>query len=286
VQVDATYAYVAASASLWRVPLAGGAVETLATTCSTASCYNGAAQAQNLVVDDTSVYFPAKDGSLRSMPKSGGTSVAVTTAGFRGGAVDASFVYGVDLSGTYPAVAKVPKGGGATITLVPGNNEWLPVDVALDGTTLYWNQILTGQVFNGDNNQLLSIPVSGGATTLIYQQPPSNAWSQLNVQSGYAAWLTNDDGTTLLEGCTVSGTSVPFTEGGEQATSSALAFDGATLFVAITILGPRGPAFSIQPITGAAPTVLNAGGTQVWGLATDATNVYIGLDSYLLKRAK
>src|SRR5262249_36008445 len=38
-QIDGTYAYVAASPSLWRVPLAGGAVETLATACSTPSCY-------------------------------------------------------------------------------------------------------------------------------------------------------------------------------------------------------------------------------------------------------
>jgi len=124
VQVDATHAYFTDwTGSVRRVPLEGGAVETIARL----------EYAYQLVLDDDAVYASG-GGSLLAIPKRGGEpKVLAKGKGIDGVALGGEYVYWAEMNGN--AIWKTPKSGGPS-SLVANTSQ--PRALAVDATCVYW----------------------------------------------------------------------------------------------------------------------------------------------------
>jgi len=287
------------------VPLAGGAIETLTTACtSSPTCYVPPPfpPQTGIVLDAASVYFTANDGSLRKIPKTGGASSAVTSSPFVLGAVDATYAYGVDKSGSVPSIAKVPTGGGTLVVLyTPPDPMTTPQPPGVDATNVYWVEDETS-ASPPVKAAVKSVPIAGGtATTLASTLDLSSTWATPFVQGGQVLWWQYRGGAstiTLLGVPTGGGT--PFSYGPPNVVSAGddvagPAFDGTDVYVAVSRMSPdpaAGTGFLEQvfasPIGGPMTTFASGslGGTTIGGIAVDACNVYWVTEKSLVRRAK
>ena len=144
-------AYAGSQSLIMKVPLAGGAVVTVATDLTPIT----------LAVDATNLYWGNGDmstpGSVMMMPLAGGDPTVLASGPgplepWRI-AVDANSVYWTDW-GTH-AVMKVPIGGGDATALVPGESG--PEAIAVDATSVYWSTY----------NALWKAPLAGGTPILL-----------------------------------------------------------------------------------------------------------------------
>jgi hypothetical protein len=117
---------VGSSATIRRVPLTGGAPETIAT---------GMRNPRSMAANASSVFWSDDDGIWR-VPTQGGPPTLLVPNTFqpRGLLLDANFLYWGE--GNSGRIARVPLAGGAATTLFSGNNPW---QLGLGGGSLYWS---------------------------------------------------------------------------------------------------------------------------------------------------
>jgi len=160
-------------AVMMRMPLAGGAPETLATAAMvSSSCGWGC-----VAVDSTSAYW-APAGSVMKVPLSCGMPVSLAPTGSVNAlAVAATGVYweqsnslddGID-AGTW-SVRTVPLGGGQVTTIA--SNAAYPIQpLAVDATNVYWTyqdcNASCGNSFACSCSAIASAPLAGGAPTQL-----------------------------------------------------------------------------------------------------------------------
>lgn len=179
IAADATDVYWldAADATVRRTPRAGGPSQILAT----AQPSQGLA---GVALDGGAVYFTSYDdhgrGVIRRVSRWGGPVQTLATAvNPTAIAVDAWFVYVADASvlGGNNTIVRVPKLGGATITIAIGEDA---LGLVADGSNLYWKRFWTGDVRRGSK-------WITGATTLA---PDGGGWGDLAVDASYVWWTT------------------------------------------------------------------------------------------------
>jgi hypothetical protein len=161
--LDATHAYwvtdgqYGGTASLWRLPRAGGPAELL---------YTLPERVYSLALDETHIYFTRTasqlditGGSIQRLPKGGG-EVEVLVDTFWNPtaiAVDATHVY-YNLALSYEGeIRRVPKAGGAWEPVADSlDNPW---DLAVQGGYVYISEMNAGRI--------VRVPVEGGALEVV-----------------------------------------------------------------------------------------------------------------------
>ena len=138
-----------------KVPLAGGAVTTLA------SGRNGP---QPIVVDATNVYWgDAYGGFVMEVPIGGGTPTTLASVGGLspyGMVVDATNVYWTGGA----LVKEVPIAGGAVTTIGTTLGNGNATGIAIQGTNLYWQE--TGSTVTSTGT-IMKLPTGGGSSTTL-----------------------------------------------------------------------------------------------------------------------
>lgn len=137
-----SYVLATGLGALRRVPLGGGAIETIASN----QYYT-----QGIAVDATHVYWSGKNGSnaastgIMKVPLAGGTITTLTTGQGSASrlALDATHVYWL-IDQNWGYVRKVPKAGGAVITLAQA--QWQPHSIAVGPANVYWTTESPGGV--------------------------------------------------------------------------------------------------------------------------------------------
>ncbi len=133
VALDATFVYWAnfsSGGSIARAPVDGGETSVLAI----------AGAPWSIALDDGTVFWTNRqDGSVQSLPKTGGTGVTTihtdgSFADLRGLVVDETNAYWVDAG--RGEIQTAPKAGGEVRTLVSDLSH--PLDLALDGDAIVW----------------------------------------------------------------------------------------------------------------------------------------------------
>jgi hypothetical protein len=137
-----------AQAAVMQMPRSGGKPLMLASSPALA-----------LVSDGAHVYWGGVDGSIQSVPVGGGTVgiVAPSSGGFACIAADDDSIYWTGGS----EVLKVPKAGGATLTIAGGGSQGGPSSttaIAVDATSVYW-------VSGGS---IMAVPASGGPAVTLF----------------------------------------------------------------------------------------------------------------------
>lgn len=181
VVVDADHAYVAASSGhVFRVALAGGAVETISA--------GGAGSAEGLAVDDAFVYWTENEALLRA-PKAGGAQPEVLAplgSKGRGVALDETHVYFAQsgANGSSGVIFRIPKDGGIAANL--STTFYGPLPVAVDASHVFWSSD------DGSyDTRLYSVPKTGGPVAEI-------AYDDEALEPGFAIdevsvyWSTSD----------------------------------------------------------------------------------------------
>lgn len=295
--LDATHAYVLGD-SIWRVPLTGGAVETLASACTTPDCYPTPPPSTKppLLLDDTSLYFKAKDGSLRKMPKAGGASSAVTSSAFTPGSIDATDVYGWYASGTANIVAKVPKDGGALSTLhtLPDSSVARIGGVGANADGVTWLEVAGLNYPGVPEHKVFVMPLAGGAATLLASGNTwATTWGDLGVQGNRAFWWVATGGINgslqLWEVPTAGGPAGQLGSASQLDLAVGPSFDGTTAYWAVTytINPKKTEIFGATPGSPAVSVVSgNLGGNAIMAIAVDACSIYWLTDKAFVRRPK
>jgi len=144
------------SASIARVPLAGGVSETIATD---------QIDVEGLAADDDSVFFTVGVGEVRRVGHEGGAVTTIATRIERPEAIvlDASSAYVVSREGASRGLWRVEKDGSGATKIFAGNVRGL----AIDATHVYFG--------NEKAAMLLRVPKSGGApSTLATEVVPTS----------------------------------------------------------------------------------------------------------------
>jgi hypothetical protein len=189
IAVDATSVYWtdACAGAVMKVPLAGGAVTTLASSPG----------ASSLAIDATNVYFSdgyeGDDAGVRSVPLQGGPVTALSTgiAGVGGLVVDAARIYWVQGN----AVVSMPLGGGGPTTLATGTfgiGDGTPQALVGGAGRLLWD----------NDGSLMGTSTHGGATSSrAIDVPPAGYLGPLasDAQNVYTATVAAyDDGASHI----------------------------------------------------------------------------------------
>lgn len=138
---DSTVCWVHDGLRVSCKPKTGGSVTALATEAS------GTIYA--LAIDGTHAFWAMRDGSVRTMPLTGGTPLTLAPA-----LDDCPLGADIELDATRvywscgPNVRSVPKAGGASTLLFKGSNPTL--GIAIDATRVYWT--------TGSENSVKSLP--------------------------------------------------------------------------------------------------------------------------------
>ncbi len=256
--IDATNIYWAAQAdqsgegTIMSVPIAGGAVTTLAT----------GQDPGGLAVDATTVYWTS-DSQVFSVPIGGGTTTNLVptvfdytalatgsgdvfllgsskvfkepatggtpttlfmgTNTFAGIAVDSTNVYFSE-SGTTDGVRKVPIAGGTATTI--SSYTGAPGAIAVDSTNIYW--------LDATNHSISMAPLTGGTPVILASTDPNNVLpnsavdgpSAIAVDAKYVYWTNVGNGSVM---------SVPIAGGtpaviAESVGPSAIAVDATSVY--------------------------------------------------------
>jgi hypothetical protein len=152
---------------LMRVPVNGGAPTTLSPLPS--PTFETTHELPGFVIDKTTAYV-AIDTQVFAIPLIGGsaTKLVDSVQVISSLTLDASSLYWLEgTAGTtyVQRLVKMPKQGGSAPALVTaGTLAWSPMEMAVDGTNVYWPGASSS---NAANDIISSIPVDGGATTVL-----------------------------------------------------------------------------------------------------------------------
>lgn len=194
------YGYFVASygttSQIKRVPLAGGAAVTLATSPATIG------DAEVLDNDGTYLYWADASGLRRMALGGGAITTLASLSGIKSVGLDASNVY----VATGNTVYSVPKGGGALTWRASGYDALMAMHVVPGSpTTLYWSE---------RGGRVAKKPV-GGTTTFVYT--PTSSYDALSVYFDGSRLLWTECTSPGWSTCTVYsklGSNAPITWGG------------------------------------------------------------------------
>ncbi len=200
----------------WRIPVAGGAIENVASFDGYLGT-NGGMAPYFLTGDADSLYWTSQSiNALLKMPKSGGTPTVITwEVGYAGPKIA---VKGTDIYlGDGEGVKKVPIAGQAAPTA-----EWTsstPIDITRDDVNLYWivNSGVTATYPQGSFD-VYSKPVAGGVAQRLFSL--SNYGQRLYAYNDYLYFiLSTADGGGITRMPKIGGQEEPLVEtiGGEPA---------------------------------------------------------------------
>ncbi len=204
-------------------------------------------------------------------------------------ALDASFVYWVNVGGT---VKKVAKEGGTPIVIASGQVS--PTSIAIDANDVYWTNSgtsscssVTGACTSNADGTIMSVPLAGGTPTVVaggQRTPVSIAVDAVNayfVDEGTGVYNSPDTDGSVMK--------VPIGGGTPTALATGLSYPGALAIDATsvywTVLNPdlTGTLMKVA-IAGGAVTTLATGwwgweiqtgdGTIPQLIAADGTSVY------------
>jgi hypothetical protein len=104
-------------------------------------------------------------------------------------AIDAAYVYWTECGDpTNGFVRKVPKGGGAVVTLASGDRL---SGIAVDGTNVYW----VAGTSDGSSGAIMKVPSGGGTATLLDSREGTP--THLAVDGSYAYWVEQMEGSIV-----------------------------------------------------------------------------------------
>jgi len=168
--------------TLLKMPLAGGTVNSLATTAV-------GSRMMDLAVDSTSVYWGTNTAGISKVSINGGTPTVLvpTTLNLRDIDVDGQNLYWAD---DKFGIKKVSLSGGLVTTLYAGNGTDRNFYVTTDGINVYWDK----QSTKGD--QIMRVSVNGGAPTVLATMSPTTDLPQgigdIEVDASAVYWTTRN----------------------------------------------------------------------------------------------
>lgn len=266
-QIDSVNLYVASYelGPVYEVPLGGGQVVTL-----------DAIGQNNVAINSTAVYTVAGGGGnvpqgiVAGCTKTGCggnyTTLASGQTNVWGVAADDTNVYWTNGGGG--AVAKVPVGGGAPVTLATGAAGEI---IARGGIVFY------GTINGGASGSLWSVPAAGGSPSLITNVEPMS----LGAGDGYV--FVGANGGDVLRIPVGGGVPSVIASSGTQAFTGIAADDTNVYWTDFD----SGDVLT-APICGGAVVTLATGQKALTGIAVDANNVYWSArdDNAIMKLAK
>jgi hypothetical protein len=301
VAVDDTFVYVAAGSAILRVPKAGGAPVTMATTgASGSSPYSDLAPngTVSIAVDSSGLYWASDALYTTSVP---GAEPTVLVASL-GDGTDPIRLAG-DSVYWMTDFELTDAGGGAgsaNVWRVAKTGGPPELVASMAQTTFYadGNPIAAGagRVAWGDGTEVVSMLLDGGARTRLATQLPSVGtlaaddaflyWVPGNTTAASSSWdivwVAGNAGQLEPESPEAGVLDVPWGGGPWRAISAGanVAHLVADSPRAVYGVQPQGPVVRIDLFSGAHTVV--AGGGIIGGLALDATTLYWTRDSKLL----
>jgi hypothetical protein len=250
---------VSSSGNVARLPLRGGAVETLVSGDVAAAC---------IAIDAMNVYYMTST-EIMKLSKSGGAPIALATGQSSPSAVatDGVDVYWGNVGGMFQTW-EAPVAGGTATQLLPTYGA--PVAIALDKTGVYWlgatseSTSAVSRISSGDGRLALLSAVKGVPGAVVVDGANAYFTTASPSYGDSAVWQVPIGGGTA----TVLNRT--------QVTPGALAADATHLYCASvgTEVGyGKGSVVTIAKATGAG-TVIASGQPSPVGIAVDATSIY------------
>lgn len=262
--IDASFAYVSDhNAGIVRVPLAGGAPESIAKPASAPEA---------IAIDATRICWATHDGGssfeIGCSPKTGGAPTVLSsgTAGYLGIAIDGTDAYFTRSDGV---VGRVPLTGGAVTTLSTGESK--PTTIGVDASEVFW--------LESGTSALVKMSKTGGARTVLV---PAGTMTFGNSARDFV--LDTEDVIAISEGPkwrTGAVDRVP-KAGGTRKNELQL-FGAATVALdsaGIILVGSRDPAtgnlgvVAARRLSDGFPDILTPGQKNVTSVAGDGTKIY------------
>jgi hypothetical protein len=265
IAVDTTSVYWsdqgAATASVKKVPIGGGALSLLA---------SGQTSPGAIVVDSASVYWTTDDGNVVSVPIDGGTPTTLASGQAGAGAIalDTTSVYWTteQTCGQHcpvtGAIMTLPLGGGTPMTVASAPGP--PNGIALNATDVYWTTL---------DGTLLNVPVAGGTPNTL--AVGLNEFGAVAIDSTSVYWTLNA-GPDVMKMPLGGGTPTTLATG--QRDIWALAVDGTSVYWTTN----QGTVVKVA-LGGGTPSTLTLGQGSGYGIAVDATSVYWAGGGNILK---
>jgi hypothetical protein len=280
--------------------------DCLGGTCSASLCepvvLSSSGQVRAIAVDASNVYWT--DGlGVSQVPIAGGNPVALagSPANPGGIGVDASYVYWTD--SVSAAVHKVPIGGGTDTVLASGTSG-LPDNLALDDTSVYWTETKLGGLSKVlKSGGMITTLASGGSEEFVgIAVDASNAYfagslgvAKIPKNGGTATFLSGQNAVVSGNNVAIDTTSIYWVSSGGVFKASisggvvttltntltnavCIAVDGANLYVG----GPGG----LWRIPTGGGTPMQLASATVLAVQTDATYIFVGTDSSVMRLAK
>jgi len=240
------------------------------TTCTDGACDSlvlstGFVPPGRLAINANDAYWTNGDGTIRSVPLAGGTTVTLATGLSQpmGIAVDAQNVYAVSQDGR---IVSAPLSGAGTVTVL-AQTQPNPYALAIDATNVYWSNVATG----AGNGSIMACAKAGcgqAPTTLasgIHVQYPYG----LTVSGGNVYWTSFNFGGEIDVVPTTGGTSTTFSS--NLGYPYELAIAGS---VTLAVLYGQGGSIALVPNGGGSATSLAGGQSFPTEGTTDGTSAY------------
>jgi hypothetical protein len=195
------------------------------------------------------------------------TTIAALPNLTSGTAMDDAYFYATGESPEGESVlVKVPKTGGATVTLLAGAGVGIG-SPAVDWTRLYWaNSGCNGKGGCTSFGSIVSLPVAGGAVTTLVSQQPARSVVALDSSSVY--WVNSGGATDALTKVPIAGGDIT-TLASVLPNTLGLALDDANVYVG-------GPEIVKVPKGGGTPVTLTSSGaaSSAYAVTVSASDVY------------